>query len=305
MNHHVPVLAKEVIEAFNSFTGKNNLSYFDGTFGRGGHYSLLKNKYNITRAVATDQDLQAISYAQENYPEVEIHHINFNGFSEKNTEKFDMMLADLGVSSPQLDQAERGFSFNKDGPLDMRMNQNQSMTAARIINEFTEDDLFKLFREFGEIQNPARVIRAIVQDRKTQPFETTLQLSGLIERVDGWHKKGFHPATQYFMALRLVVNQELYVVEEGIKNLMQQLTEGGRLAVITFHSLEDRIIKNLFKDSDLGFSVNKKVIVPSDEECKTNPRARSAKLRIFQKGPQPEKPDKFALRRMQREQNDN
>lgn len=305
LNGHVPVLAEEVIAAFDSLTGKNNLSYFDGTFGRGGHYTLLKNKYNITRAVATDQDLQAIVYAKENYPEVTIHHINFHNFSETNTEKFDMMLADLGVSSPQLDQADRGFSFNKDGPLDMRMNQNQSMTAARIINEFTEDDLFKLFREYGEIQNPARVIRAIVQDRKTKPFETTLQLAGLIERVEGWHKKGFHPATQYFMALRLVVNQELYVVEEGVKNLMLQLNDGGRLAVISFHSLEDRIIKNLFKDSDLGFSVNKKVIVPSEEECKTNPRARSAKLRIFQKGPQPEKPDKFALRRMQREQNDN
>lgn len=305
LNGHVPVLAEEVIEAFSSMTGKNNLSYFDGTFGRGGHYTLLKNNYNITRAVATDQDLQAIAFAKENYPEVTIHHINFHNFSETNTEKFDMMLADLGVSSPQLDQADRGFSFNKDGPLDMRMNQNQSMTAARIVNEFTEDDLFKLFREYGEIPNPARVIRAIVEDRKTKHFTTTLQLAGLIERVDGWHKKGFHPATQYFMALRLVVNQELYVVEEGIKNLMLQLNDGGRLAVISFHSLEDRIIKNLFKDSDLGFSVNKKVIVPSEEECKTNPRARSAKLRIFQKGPQPEKPDKFALRRMQREQNDN
>lgn len=305
----MPVLAKEVIAAFDAFKGKNNLSYFDGTFGRGGHYQLLKNNYNISKAIATDQDLQAIEFAKENFPEVVIHHTNFNTFAEENakanTEKFDMMLADLGVSSPQLDQAERGFSFNKDGPLDMRMNQKQSMTAARIVNEFTEDDLFKLFREFGEIQNPARVIRAIVEDRKTQSFTTTMQLSGLIERVDGWHKKGFNPATQYFMALRLVVNQELHVVEEGIKQLMLQLTDGGRLAVITFHSLEDRIIKNLFKDSDLGFSVNKKVIVPSEEECKTNPRARSAKLRIFQRGAQPEKPDKFALRRMQREQNDN
>ncbi len=305
MNHHVPVLAEEVIAAFDSLKGQNNLSYFDGTFGRGGHYKLLKDNYNISKSVATDQDLQAIGFAKENFPEVTIHHTNFHTFSETNQEKFDMMLADLGVSSPQLDQADRGFSFNKDGPLDMRMNQNQGMTAARIVNEFTEDDLFKLFREFGEIPNPARVIRAIVEDRKTKPFETTMQLSGLIERVDGWHKKGFNPATQYFMALRLVVNQELYVVEEGIKNLMHQLNEGGRLAVISFHSLEDRIIKNLFKDSDLGFSVNKKVIVPSEEECKTNPRARSAKLRIFQKGPQPEKPDKFALRRLQREQNDN
>jgi 16S rRNA (cytosine1402-N4)-methyltransferase len=305
LDHHIPVLANEVIESFDSFVGKKNLSYFDGTFGRGGHYSILKSKYDITMAVATDQDLQAIAYAKEKFPEVQIHHLNFYEFAEKNTQKFDLILCDLGVSSPQLDQADRGFSFNKDGPLDMRMNQKQNMTAARIVNEFSEDDLFKVFRQYGEITNPARVIRAIVEDRKTKPFTTTLQLSGLIERVDGWHKKGFHPATQYFMALRLVVNQEMHVVEEGIKLLMQQLNDGGRISVISFHSLEDRIIKNLFKDSDLGFLVNKKVIVPSDEECKTNPRARSAKLRIFQKGPRPEKPDKFALRRMQREQSDN
>lgn len=305
MHHHIPVLAQEVIDSFSSLVGQTDLSYFDGTFGRGGHYKLLLEQYNITKAVATDQDAQAVAYAKENFPEVEIHHKNFYDFAQTNTRKFDMILCDLGVSSPQLDQAERGFSFNKDGPLDMRMNQNQKMTAARIVNEFTEDDLFKIFREYGEIQNPARVIRAIVQDRKTEPFSTTLQLAGLIERVDGWHKKGFHPATQYFMALRLVVNQELHVVEEGIALLMNQLNEGGRISVISFHSLEDRIIKNLFKDSDLGFAVNKKVIVPTDEECKTNSRARSAKMRTFQKGLRPEKPDKFALRRMQREQNDN
>jgi len=129
-----------------------------------------------------------------------------------------------------------------------------------------------------------------------------LQLAGLIERVDGWRKKGFHPATQYFMGLRLVVNQELRVVEEAIPQLINQLTDGGVISIITFHSLEDRIVKNLFKDSDLGFAVNKKVIVPTEEECKLNPRARSAKLRVFQKGPRPEKPDKFAIRRMQRDQ---
>lgn len=302
MDHHIPVLANEVIDSYGSLADKKNLIYFDGTFGRGGHYQLLKNKYDIQKALATDNDLQAIQYAKKKFPEVEMHHQNFFEFAQKNTQKFDMILCDLGVSSPQLDQGDRGFSFNKDGPLDMRMNQTQNMTAARIVNEFSEDDLFKVFREYGEIQNPARVVRAIVQDRETTKFETTLQLAKLIERVDGWRKKGFHPATQYFMGLRLVVNQELAVVEEGIPLLVSQLNDGGIISVITFHSLEDRIIKNLFKDSDLGFAVHKKVIVPSEEECKINARARSAKLRTFQKGPRPEKPDKFALRRQQREQ---
>jgi len=304
LDHHVPVLAQEVIDSFQSVKSHQNLTYFDGTFGRGGHYKLLKSNYDIGCALATDQDKSAIEYCHKNFPEVKIHHGSFLEFAEKNTTPLDMILCDLGVSSPQLDQAERGFSFNKDGPLDMRMNQTHGMTAARIVNEFSEDDLFKVFREYGEIQNPARVIRAIVEDRKTKSFETTLQLAGLIERVDGWRKKGFHPATQYFMGLRLVVNQELRVVEEAVPKLINQLNSGGVISIITFHSLEDRIVKNLFKDSDLGFVVNKKVIVPTEEECKLNPRARSAKLRIFQKGPRPEKPDKFAIRRMQRDQGD-
>jgi len=302
LDHHIPVLANEVVASFKSLLSKENLTYFDGTFGRGGHYQLLKSNYNITKSLATDQDLSAIAYCQKNFPEVQIQHCNFLDFAQTNVQKIDMILCDLGVSSPQLDQGDRGFSFNKDGPLDMRMNQKHSMTAARIVNEFTEDDLFKVFREYGEIQNPARVIRAIVEDRKTEPFETTLQLSGLIERVEGWRKKGFHPATQFFMGLRLVVNQELKVVEQGVPLLINHLNDGGIISIITFHSLEDRIVKNLFKDSDLGFAVEKKVIVPTEEECKINPRARSAKLRIFQKGQRPEKPDKFALRRMQRNQ---
>lgn len=157
-----------------------------------------------------------------------------------------------------------------------------------------------LFASYGEIQNPARVVRAVVNDRVLNPFTSTLQLSGLIERVDGWHKKGFHPATQYFMALRLVVNRELEVIEQVLPLLIQQMQDQGRISVITFHSLEDRIVKNIFKDCEQGFLVNKKVIVPSEEECKINSRARSAKLRIFQKGIKPEKPDKFALRRAQK-----
>lgn len=297
---HIPVLLNEVIDAFSDpYFQRKDLVYFDGTFGRGGHYSKLKEIYSFSESLATDQDTLAIEHAAKHFPEVQIAHENFYDFSLKNKKKIDMILLDLGVSSPQLDQANRGFSFMRDGPLDMRMNQNLEKTAADLVNTCTEAELFKIFSEYGEVKKSAKVVRAILKDRETQKFETTLQLAQMIERVDGWQKKGFHPATQYFMGLRLVVNQELEVTERAIPLLIDQLNDHGRLAIITFHSLEDRIVKNLFNDSKLGFSVYKKVIVPSDEECKNNPRARSAKLRVFQKGAPAEKPDKFALRRSQ------
>lgn len=294
---HVPVLLNEVIDAFSSLKSKVDLVYFDGTFGRGGHYSKLNEVYSISQAFATDQDLSAIEFAHKNFPTVKISHENFYHFSLYNKNKLDMALLDLGVSSPQLDESIRGFSFMRDGPLDMRMNQKLEKTAADLVNTCSEAELFKIFSEYGEVKKSAKVVRAILKDRETQKFETTLQLAKMIERVDGWQKKGFHPATQYFMGLRLVVNQELEVTEQAIPLLIDQLNEGGRLAIITFHSLEDRIVKNIFNENSSGFSVYKKVIVPSDEECKNNPRARSAKLRVFQKGKPPEKPDKFALRR--------
>lgn len=296
---HIPVLLNEVIAAFSSFNEKKDLIYFDGTFGRGGHYTKLNQIYNFSKAFATDQDIQANDYAKIHFPNVQISHENFYDFAKKNKNTLDMALLDLGVSSPQLDESERGFSFMRDGPLDMRMNQKLEKTAADLVNECSEQELFKIFSEYGEVKKSAKVVRAILNDRKTIKFETTLQLAKMIERVDGWQKKGFHPATQYFMGLRLVVNQELEVTERAIPLLIDQLNDHGRLAIITFHSLEDRIVKNIFNESESGFSVYKKVIVPTDEECKNNPRARSAKLRVFQKGAEPEKPDKFALRRSQ------
>ena len=297
---HKPVLLKEVIESFENLSDRKDLTYFDGTFGRGGHYQALRDRYFPKAAFATDQDHEAIAHAQKHFPEVKINHSDFFSYAQNQLPNYDMGLIDLGVSSPQLDQPERGFSFNKDGPLDMRMNHNVAVTAATIINEWPEDKLFEIFKTYGEVERPARVIRAVLNDRVTKPFTTTLQLAQLIERVDGWTKKGFHPGTQYFMALRLVVNNELEFVEKGLPFLIEKLNDGGRLSVITFHSLEDRLVKEIFRDSTLGFPVYKKVIVPTDEECKTNPRARSAKLRVFQKGKEPEKPDKFALRRAQR-----
>ena len=300
---HVPVLLNEVVDSFSSLKDKKNLVYFDGTFGRGGHFRKVKKKYSIDLALIADQDEEAISSAGHEWAELiekkqlQVHHSSFLQFALQNKTALDLILLDLGVSSPQLDQPGRGFSFNKLGPLDMRMNQTVKKSAADLINELDHDELMKIFKDYGEVENPYHVVKAIIQDRVNVPFKTTLQLASLIERVDGWKKKGFHPATQYFMALRLVVNQELEILQEALPLLIDQMQDGGRFSVITFHSLEDRIVKNIFKDDEKGFLVNKKVIVPSEEECKLNIRARSAKLRIFQKGQKPEKPDKFALRR--------
>lgn len=292
---HYPVLLQEVLAAFYPFRSKEEVRYFDGTFGRGGHYSALKEVIPQLQATVMDQDQHAIAYALSHFPtevqngQLKVIHGNFSQFSEHNLKDFDMMLLDLGVSSPQLDQAERGFSFYNDGPLDMRMNQQQGLTAEMIVNTASEEDLIRIFKDYGEVYRPSRVVRAIVHDRKTKAFQSTNQLASLIERVDGWQVKGHHPATKYFMALRLAVNSELEVVAAALPAMIQALKPRGRLAVISFHSLEDRIVKTLFRDSqDFGKSVYKKVIVPTQEECDRNSRSRSAKLRVFERSAQDE-----------------
>ncbi|XGC80275.1 16S rRNA (cytosine(1402)-N(4))-methyltransferase RsmH [Bdellovibrio bacteriovorus] len=292
---HYPVLLQEVLAAFYPFRDKAEPKYFDGTFGRGGHYSAMKFVIPQMKATVMDQDLVAVNFAKERFKteveqgQLKVIHGNFSQFSDHNLNNFDMMLLDLGVSSPQLDQAERGFSFYHDGPLDMRMNQQQGLTAEMLVNTASEDELIRIFKEYGEVYRPARVVRAIVHDRKTKAFQSTSQLAGLIERVDGWQVKGHHPATKYFMALRLAVNSELEVVAEALPSMMKALNPGGRLAVISFHSLEDRIVKNIFRAAeDFGRSVYKKVIVPTQEECDRNSRSRSAKLRVFERSVQDE-----------------
>lgn len=299
---HLPVLLEEITKCFSVYferknTGGNDLKYFDGTFGRGGHYAEILALYPEIKSVVMDQDKDAIYHAQKNFSTqvesgmLQIIHDNFINFSTYNLGLFDMMLLDLGVSSPQLDQAHRGFSFYHDGPLDMRMNQERGMTAEEIVNTATEKELIQIFQEYGEVHSPFRVVRAVVHDRKTKAFQSTTQLAQLIERVDGWRQKGRHPATQYFLALRLAVNQELQAVEKVLPDLMQALKPGGRLAVLTFHSLEDRIVKNIFRgQKDFGQPVNKKVIIASEKEAELNPRSRSAKLRIFERSVQDEPP---------------
>jgi 16S rRNA (cytosine1402-N4)-methyltransferase len=286
---HIPVMLPEVLEMFAQGP-QHPRKMLDGTFGRGGHTQALLKKYPDLEVMAVDQDLSAIDYGTKNIEplfagRLRFFHGTFAKYMEQNKDAFDLILLDLGVSSPQLDEAERGFSFYHNGPLDMRMNREQKVSAETIINTWDEEDLIDVFKNYGEVRSPYRVIRAILFDRQTKPFTTTHQLAGLIERVEGWRQKGKHPSTQYFLGLRLRLNQELESVQESLPLMIRSLVPGGVLAVISFHSLEDRIVKNIFKDhDDLGYRINKKVIVASDEEQQKNPRSRSAKLRGFLRG---------------------
>lgn len=292
---HIPVMLKEILEALAPVLGvqsdANQIRYFDGTLGRGGHLSAILNQDSRITAVAYDRDPAALEYVSTFLSDfistgrLRLVHRNYSEFETEREGQFDFMLLDLGVSSPQLDEGPRGFSFYHEGPLDMRMDPTKGQTAADLIATLDEDELIQIFKEYGEIQKPYRVVRAIVHDRKEKPFVTTRDLAGLIERVDGWHRKGHHPATNYFMALRLVVNQELESTAAALVPLLHGLRAGGRLAVLTFHSLEDRIVKNTFRELEqLGRPVQKKVIKPTWDEQQKNPRARSAKLRVFERG---------------------
>jgi len=285
---HIPVLLEEIIQASQGIPKIEKI--FDGTFGRGGHCKALMHAHPLARVLAFDRDLDAINFGKINFIDkmkegfFEIVHSDYRDFQSSQWGLFDFMLLDLGVSSPQLDLAARGFSFYHDGPLDMRMDTTQGLTAADLLNEMREEELVRIFQDLGEVRKPYRVVRAIVHDRSEKKWESTKELASMIERVEGWKVKGHHPATQYFMALRMAVNQEMEGVQKGVRHCISGLKNGGRLAVITFHSLEDRIVKQIFKGELSGFCFNKKVIQAGEEEVRLNSRARSAKLRIFQKG---------------------
>lgn len=295
---HMPVLFHEVLASFQEMQHQP-LRIFDGTFGRGGHTKGLLDAFPKAQIIACDWDHEAIQAGQENFSaEIKsgrliLVHDTFHNFhvlakeNENFRQPFHAMLVDLGVSSPQLDDGSRGFSFYHDGPLDMRMDQRRTMTAADVINEYEEEELIQIFKKLGEVRKPYRVVRAICHDRKIKPYSRTHELAGLIERVEGWRKKGAHPATQYFLALRLFVNDEISELEQSLIAFFAGLTDQGRMSLITFHSLEDRVVKQYFRsleDIEKGFRVNRKVVVASDEEQHENPRSRSAKLRVFQKG---------------------
>ena len=295
---HIPVLLEPILNFISEIEGPVRYG-LDGTFGRGGHSIAFFDKFKDLKIIGFDHDQQAIDYANENYKELidskklSLIHDNFSNVEEHKTQldefcdhkKFDFILLDLGVSSPQLDEAERGFSFYHDGPLDMRMDQRLELTAADIVNTYSEQELIDIFKELGEVRRPYRIVKAILHDRKQEDFTTTRQLASMIERVEGWRKKGMHPATLYFMGLRLAVNNELDVIKQSIPKMLGWLRPGGRLLIISFHSLEDRIVKWAFKDlQNQGRIITKKVIQAEQQEIQQNSRSRSAKLRVFERG---------------------
>ena len=281
--HHVPVLADPAIAGLEIIAGG---VYLDCTVGGGGHSSLILQAAENVHLVAIDRDQMAIAAATDKLADygnqVTFWRGNFCDYNPPPTLLFDGILADLGVSSTQLDVADRGFSFRESGDLDMRMDNRQTLTAAEIINHYKEVELANLIFKFGEEKLSRRIASQIVEKR---PFKTTLELANAIAAcVPSSYRHGrIHPATRTFQALRIAVNRELESLEKWLAVAPNWLKAGGKIAVITFHSLEDRIVKHTFREDDRLQVLTKKVIIATDEETKTNPRARSAKLRIAQK----------------------
>ena len=301
--YHRPVLLREVLELLKP---KPGLLVVDGTCGGGGHTeALLESGAHV---VALDQDPDAVQHVSERLTQfgqrLIVRQANFRHagsvLDELGIHTIGGVLLDLGISSRQLENAQRGFSFVRNGPLDMRMDPRTKLTAATIVNEYGEEELTCLFRELGEEPAARRIASLIVKMRRTSPFRETLPLARAIEKLVGRHGR-HHPATQVFQALRMEVNDELGALEEGLRILTARLAPGGRIAVITFHSLEDRIVKNFFRDHsqewldkpewpepkrnpdhDLEL-VTPKPVDPTDEEQRANPRSRSAKLRVAEK----------------------
>jgi 16S rRNA (cytosine1402-N4)-methyltransferase len=289
--YHKPVFLDEVVKLL-THDGARGGVFLDGTLGGGGHSeALLKSRSDI-EIIGIDQDEEAIRSASEKLKpfgeRFRSIHANFRMIKGKIPESgLDGVILDLGVSSNQLDQPDRGFSFRQDGPLDMRMDPKQCLTAAEIVNRWDEESLANLFWEFGEERHSRRVAKIIVEDRVKRPYRRTLELAEMIARIIG-RRSGFqkiHPATRVFQALRIAVNDEMEALKEGIKSAWQALRPDGRLVVISFHSLEDRIVKHQFKEwaNQDGMLLFKKPKEPEEEEIKSNPRARSAKLRGIQK----------------------
>jgi 16S rRNA (cytosine1402-N4)-methyltransferase len=278
---HIPVLGKEIITGLAIREGGH---YLDLTVGGGGHSRLILEAAPNTKITAIDRDEDALTAAKNNLSEygsrVEFFRSNFATY-EFPQNSFDGIIADLGVSSYHLDNPERGFSFRQEAELDMRMDRRQSLTAAEVINHWDEVELANIFFKYGEERLSRRIARRIVENR---PFHTTIQLAETISySVPRKYRYGrIHPATRVFQALRIAVNDELKSLETLLEKAPNALVENGKIAVISFHSLEDRIVKHSFKDSSLLKVLTKKPIIAQEEEISINSRARSAKLRIAQ-----------------------
>jgi len=296
--YHVPVLFKETIEMLNI---KPTGVYVDCTFGGGGHSRGILQKLNEHgKLIAFDQDADAAKNLPKDARIIFIPH-NFRHLQRflrlHKIQKVDGVLADLGVSSRQFDEAERGFSTRFEGPLDMRMDQRQELTAAKILLTYSESQLHKLFEQYGDVTNSKTLAKHIVQHRKNVSFKTIDEFKNLLRPVVKGNPNKY--LAQVFQALRIEVNDEMGALKEMLQQLPLVLNTGGRAVIIAFHSLEDRLVKNFFKQGTFGevqtnpFEqheikkeykvITKKPITPSDEELKKNPRARSAKLRVAEK----------------------
>lgn len=305
--HHVSVLLKECVENLHI---DPNGCYVDGTMGGGGHSVEIVKRLEGGRLIAIDQDPDAHKAAEERlHPyqgKITFVRDNFGNITrildELGRDKIDGMLLDIGVSSYQLDEGERGFSYQQDAPLDMRMNPDRPFSAYDVINGYEEEELNRIIFSYGEERWAKRIAQFIVKARQDKPIGTTRELVELIKKAvpKGARKDGPHPAKRTFQAIRIEVNGELDVLKQAIDDGARRLNAGGRLCIITFHSLEDRIVKEAFRRLEnpcvcppefpvcvcgrkpLGKVITKKPILPSREELEQNPRARSAKLRVFE-----------------------
>ncbi|QXM05806.1 16S rRNA (cytosine(1402)-N(4))-methyltransferase RsmH [Crassaminicella indica] len=306
---HISVLLEETIENLDI---KPHGIYVDGTLGGGGHASkICESLEKDGLLVGIDQDQDALDAAKkrlEKYTNQKIFvHSNFsnikNVLESLNIDGIDGIILDLGVSSYQLDEGSRGFSYMQDAPLDMRMDRRNDFCAKDVVNGYTEDELTRIIKEYGEERWAKRIAHFIVNERKKKTIETTKELVEIIKSAipAAARRDGPHPAKRTFQAIRIEVNNELGIIEQTIRDVSEKLNSGGRICIITFHSLEDRIVKNTFKDLSTACKcppelpicqcggkavlkrITKKPILPSDLEIEMNPRSRSAKLRVAQK----------------------
>lgn len=307
MMEHKSVLLEEAVDALQL---KDDSIVVDATLGYGGHSADILARIKEGFLFAFDQDGEAITFSTNRLSKIgtnfTIIRSNFCCMSEKlqeeNVERVDAVLFDLGVSSPQLDDASRGFSFHTDAKLDMRMDQSSTFSAYDVVNEYSKEELSRIFKMYGEAEFASNIAKHIVDARSKKKIETTLELAEIIKNAVPLKKRLHkHPARQIFQAIRIEVNRELDVIEPALRQALSLLNVGGRVAVITFHSLEDRLVKRIFKELTTVDAkvqglpripeeylpdfrlITKKAIVPSNVEIDENPRARSAKLRVIEK----------------------
>ena len=311
---HKSILLNEVIESLNI---KPDGIYADGTLGGAGHSEQIVKRLTTGKLIGIDQDGEALEASGKRLKEyiedgravlVRENYRNIKRVLEDlGIEKVDGILLDLGVSSYQFDNAERGFSYRSDAPLDMRMDTRQELSAYTIVNEYSESELFRIIRDYGEEKFAKNIAKHIVEERSKKPIETTFELNEVIKMsIPAKMRAGKgHPSKQTFQAIRIECNKELEVLREALGDMLSLLKPDGRLAIITFHSLEDRMVKNVFKDAanpcicppnfpvctcgrkPMGETLTRKPILPGEEETEENPRAKSAKLRVFVRNDNP------------------